>query len=119
MDIEGVPDTDSYYLIGVLVVSDGNRKFHSLWANDHSEEESIFIELLEIISSLSDYKIFHFGDYEKVALRKVKLRLPEKLHPKIDEILDHSVNVLSFVYSHFYLPGMILFFANSKNASFI
>lgn len=105
LDIEGMPYNDAYYLIGALVVSNGNKKFHSLWANNHSEEPAIFAELLEIISTVSDYRIFHFGDYEKVVLRKMKLRLPEKLHPKLDEILDHSVNVLSLVHSHFYFPS--------------
>jgi predicted RecB family nuclease len=105
LDIEGMPYNDAYYLIGALVVSDGNKTFHSLWADNHSEEPAIFAKLLEIISAVPDYKIFHFGDYEKVALRKMKLRLPEKLHPELDNILDHSVNVLSLVHSHFYFPS--------------
>jgi hypothetical protein len=105
LDIEGIPDSDSYYLIGALVVSEGSKKFHSLWANNRSEEPAIFEELLEIISSVPDFKIFHYGDYEKIALRKMKLQLPERFHSKLDEILDHSVNVLSLVHSHFYFPS--------------
>jgi predicted RecB family nuclease len=104
LDIKGLPDHDSYYLIGALVVSDGHEKFHSLWANIESEETAIFAKLVDIISAMSDYRIFHYGDYEKLALIKMKSRLPESFHQRIDEMLDHSVNVLSLIHSHFYFP---------------
>ncbi len=33
LDIEGIPDSDSYYLIGILIVSEGQETFHSFWAD--------------------------------------------------------------------------------------
>lgn len=104
-DIEGLPDHDSYYLIGALVVSDGHQKFHSFWANDESEEPVIFSRFTETVAAMQDFTMFCYGDYEKLALRKMKLRLPETFHKSIDEILNHSVNVLSLVHSHFYFPS--------------
>lgn len=104
LDIEGLPDQDSYYLIGALVVSDGYEKFHSFWANNESEEPIIFSDFIDLISAIPDYRIFHYGDYEKIALRKIKLKLAEGLHQRIDDMLEHSINLLSIVYSHFYFP---------------
>ena len=51
-----------------------------------------------------DYRIIHYGDYEKLALRRVKLKLPEGLRQRIDDMLEHSINLLSVVYLHFYFP---------------
>jgi predicted RecB family nuclease len=104
LDIEGMPDNGSYYLIGALIVSDNYEKYHSFWANNLSEELIIFSEFIEIISRISDFTLFHYGNYEKLALTKLKLRLPDNLHQKIDNILNHSINVLSFVHFHFYFP---------------
>jgi len=104
LDIEGLPDHGFYYLIGVLVVSNGYEKFYSLWANNVTEELSVFSDFIELVSTISDYKIFHYGEYEKLALQKVKLKLPEGLHKKMDDILAHLVNMLSLVHSHYYFP---------------
>jgi predicted RecB family nuclease len=104
LDIEGMPDHDSYYLIGALVVSADHEKFHSYWANNESEESVIFTKFINMVSAMSDYTIYHYGDYEKLALSKMRQRLPEILHKSVDEILNHSVNILSLVYSHFYFP---------------
>ena len=42
LDIEGLPDNDSYYLIGALVVSKEKEIFHSFWADHESQEPGIF-----------------------------------------------------------------------------
>ena len=104
LDIEGLPDNGSYYLIGALVVSDGMEIFHSFWADDKSEEPNTFTEFVEGISQLSDFRVLHFGAYETVALKRMKARLPEVLHPKIDAILERATNVLSLIHQHVYFP---------------
>jgi len=37
LDIEGLPDSESYYLIGALVVSGETETFHSFWSNQKSD----------------------------------------------------------------------------------
>ena len=86
-------------------MSSGYEKMYSFWANTESEEPAIWAEFIKNISAMTDYTIFHYGDYEKLALKKMKLLLPTILHHKIDDILNHSVNVLSLVYLHFYFPS--------------
>ena len=34
LDIEGLPDNESYYLLGALIVTEGQEAFHSFWASD-------------------------------------------------------------------------------------
>ena len=103
LDIEGLPD-DFYYLVGALVVADGRETFQSFWADSRPEEVTIFTQLAEALSGLTDFRIFHYGDYENTALKRIKTRLPNHLRSVIDTILSHSTNVLSLVYPRIYFP---------------
>lgn len=104
LDIEGLPDSKFYYLIGMLVVIKEEERFHSFWAKEQSEEASIFAQFVEIASALPDYRVYHFGNYETIALKRAKEKLPEHLQSKVDSILERSVNVLSVVHPHLYFP---------------
>jgi predicted RecB family nuclease len=104
LDIEGLPDNESYYLIGALVVSEGREIFHSFWADDESQEPDIFSQFVEAVCQWADFRILHYGRYETVALNRMKTRLPESLHAKIDAILERATNVLSLIHPHVYFP---------------
>lgn len=104
LDIEGLPDRDFHYLIGALVVSDGSETFHSFWADTHADEPSVFARFIETISNLADFRVFHFGDYDTVALKRVKPHLSEIHRSQIDVILGKCTNVLSAIYPHIYFP---------------
>lgn len=104
LDIEGLPDSDSYYLIGALIVSEDQEAFHSFWADQTSEEPRIFAGLAEVVSQLPEYRVYYFGDYEAVALRRIKERLPENVRTTIGAILERATNVLSIIHPHVYFP---------------
>jgi predicted RecB family nuclease len=104
LDIEGLPDSESYYLIGALVVSEGKEIFHSFWADDKSKEPSTFSEFVEAISQLPDFRILHFGAYETVALKRMKAKLSEFLAQRLNIILERATNVLSVIHQHVYFP---------------
>ena len=104
LDIEGLPDHESYYLIGALVVSEGKEIFHSFWADHESQESDIFSQFVETVCQCADFRILHFGGYETVALKRMKTRLPESFHAKIDTILERATNVLSVIHPHVYFP---------------
>jgi len=103
LDIEGLPDRDFYYLIGALLVTDGQEVFHSFWADTLAEQGTIFSQLAESVSGLPDFRVFHFGDYDTMALKKIAAFLPEA-HCGLEAILHRSVNVLSLVHPHVYFP---------------
>jgi predicted RecB family nuclease len=104
LDIEGVPDSGSYYLIGALIVSEGREVFQSFWADQNADELDIFSRFIEVVCQMDDLRILHFGDYEVVALRRMKGKLPEALHARIDMILERATNVLSVIHPHVYFP---------------
>jgi hypothetical protein len=98
------PDSETYYLIGALVVSGGTEIFHSFWADQKSDEPTIFVQFVETIRDLPDLQILHYGKYERAALSRMKARLPEGLHPTINALLDRATNVLSVIHPHVYFP---------------
>jgi predicted RecB family nuclease len=104
LDIEGLPDSQFYYLIGALVVSDGQETFHTFWADRESDEPIIFTQFAETVCLLANFRILHYGDYETVALRRIKVKLPECHHPKINMVLERATNVMSVVHPHIYFP---------------
>jgi len=87
-----------------LVVSEGKEIFHSFWADHESQEPDIFSQFVEAVCQWDDFRILHYGRYETVALKRMKTRLPESLHSKIDAILERSTNVLSVIHPHVYFP---------------
>jgi len=104
LDIEGLPDNDFYYLVGALIVSEETETFHSFWADQKSDEPTVFAQLVEAIRDLPELQILHYGKYERVALLRMKARLPECLHPTIDGLLERATNVLSVIHPHVYFP---------------
>ena len=104
LDIEGLPDSDLYYLIGALFVTEGEAIFHNFWADQKSDEQRIFVEFAEAVSQLHDFRVLHYGDYETTALKRIRDNLPECHQSQIDRILERATNVLSVVYPHIYFP---------------
>ena len=104
LDIEGLPESEFCYLIGALVVAGETETFHSFWADQKSDEPTIFAQFVETIRNLHEPQILHYGRYERVALLRMKAKLPEYLHPSIDALLARATNVLSVIHPHIYFP---------------
>jgi predicted RecB family nuclease len=104
LDIEGRPDRGSYYLIGLVVVEGGVESRHSFWADSEEEQPAIFARLLEKLAQYPEYHLFHFGNYEPKALRRITVRLPEDQQKQVEVVLRRAVNVLSIINAHVYFP---------------
>ena len=71
LDVEGLPDQDFYYLIGMLSAS-GHQdpRYISLWADQREDEARIWHAFLNTVA-LGVYNIFHYGSYESRFLRRM------------------------------------------------
>src|ERR1035438_5972803 len=63
-----------------------------------------FAEFAETLSQLEDFRVFHFGDYDTAALKRMKARLSEPHRRQIELVLGKCTNVLLAVYPHLYFP---------------
>ena len=103
-DIEGIPDRNFYYLIGVVIEHDGRSEDFSFWADEKSEEEAIFRSFVDTIPAHDAVRLFHFGSYESVAIRRMMGRMTVPYQDRLREIQSSAVNVLSIIRHHFYFP---------------
>ena len=98
-DIEGFPHHEGglEYLWGVSYFDrERNRQFRDFWAHDHDQEKQALIDFVDWVYSrwLADpgMHIYHYGSYEKTALRKLMGRYGVCEH-EVDTLLRNHVFV--------------------------
>ena len=105
LDVEGLPDRDFYYLIGIRVGAGDSVVQYSFWADDENGEKCIWDKFIDVLSATPNPRIIHFGSYETVFLKRMSER-----HGKLREnsaaatAIGNAVNLLSFVFAHIYFP---------------
>jgi predicted RecB family nuclease len=105
LDVEGLPDHDFYYLVGIRVGGGDNAAQHSFWADDRDGERFIWKKLLNAVSTIRDPRIVHFGAYETTFLKRMFARYGRPSDSSVAAIaIEHAVNLLSLVYAHIYFP---------------
>ncbi len=106
LDVEGIPDWDFYYLIGLRVRSNNSYVQHSFWANDPSQEKEIWVCFLQALAEIKNPQLIHYGSYETVFLKCMKERHSgaDDNSEFLDKLIAESVNVLSVIYAQIYFP---------------
>jgi predicted RecB family nuclease len=97
MDVEGLPNRDFYYLIGVRVGTGDDAVQHSFWANDENGEKRIWNDFLNVLSATANPRLIHFGSYETTFLKRMSARYGGPLeNSTASSAIKHAVNLLSF-----------------------
>ncbi len=101
-DVEGVPDRDFYYLIGVRVEGAARR---TLWADSAADEKRIWEEFTAIVSATNRPMLVHYGSFEKTFIKRMRDRHggPVEDSPA-GKALSSSTNLLSVIYAQIYFP---------------
>ena len=102
LDMEGNPDEDYVYLIGMIVAQGDSETTYSFWADDKEQEGHIFEEFLSEINKYEDFVVFCYGAYEGDFLKRMREQVKRKT--LVDRVLKALVNILSPIYSHIYFP---------------
>ncbi|SPE29774.1 transposase [Candidatus Sulfopaludibacter sp. SbA6] len=107
IDVEGTPDRDSYYLIGLRIPGATSVLQRSLWADDRADEESIWREFLQIITKIENPQLIYYGSYETVFLRRLTRRYGDTAgdaRSVVHGLMRSAQNILSVVYGRVYFP---------------
>lgn len=104
LDIEGIPDRNFYYLIGVIIKTSNTETNHSFWANNENEQEQIFIDFITLLQSLNEFTIYHYGSYEIQALKRIAKKLTTEQQEFLKTMIDKSFNVLNIFSNNIYPP---------------
>jgi predicted RecB family nuclease len=105
LDVEGLPDRDFYYLIGIRIESAEGSVHHSFWADDAKEEKLIWNEFLGILSEITNPHLIHYGSYETIFLKRMCERHGRPpAGSQVVSAVDYATNLLSFIYAQIYFP---------------
>jgi predicted RecB family nuclease len=105
IDVEGVPDRDFYYLIGLRIVSESQALRYSYWADTQDDEREMWANCLRTVGELASPRLIHFGAYETQFLKRMRARYPDVGNAlQLDELTSSAQNLLSVIYPHVYFP---------------
>ena len=106
LDVEGVPDRDFYYLIGLRIENGGSSIQHSFWADDISDQREVWTSFLHTLAKIDSPRLIHYGSYETVFLKRMKERYGDAAADPalVDQLIAGSVNLLSVIYARIYFP---------------
>ena len=102
IDMEGNAKGSFIYLIGILIVKNGEQTRYSFWADTPSKEKEIFTKFLTLLSTLNDTHLFYYGSYESRVLKRLLPLVPTDTLKNL--LVNRSTNVLSIIYSQIYFP---------------
>jgi hypothetical protein len=106
MDVEGVPDRDFYYLIGLRYEAEGSPVEQSFWADGPEGEHEIWRQCLRSIKQVENPQIVHYGAYESRFFKAMRERWEVSAEDCefLDRLIDGSVNLLGSIYGRIYFP---------------
>ena len=105
LDVEGVPDRDFYYLIGVRVGGGEGAIQHSLWAERKQDEGRIWAEFLGILAAIKNPTLVHYGSFDSEFLKRMSVRYRGPPTGSLTEQAIRSpVNVVTFCFGQVYFP---------------
>lgn len=106
IDVEGMPDRDSYYLVGLRVESDGGPVEHAFWADRPEDERGMWETCLRTLKSIENVQLVHYGAYETRFLRTMKKRYVSESSEAefVDRLIESSVNLVACIYGSVYFP---------------
>ena len=101
LDMEGVPDRGTTYLIGAVISKNGQEDCLSFWADSMDDEPRILEMLVQLADKYPDVPIYHYGSYEPRALDRIAKR--HNLNCAV--IKSRMVNINTFIFGRVYFPS--------------
>src|SRR5262249_9600905 len=92
LDVEGLPDRDFYYLIGLRFRTGRRVIQHSLWSANEEDEKCIWKEFLGILSGIKKPVLIHYGGFETTFLKRMYQRYGELVRgSRLAEVISSAV----------------------------
>jgi predicted RecB family nuclease len=100
LDIEGIPDEQTYYLIGLLVREREEEHFYSFWADTAENEKELWEQFIKRIRQYPHAPIYHYGHYDQKAIEM----LARRYDTNIDFLKRRLCNLTTYIYGKIYFP---------------
>ncbi len=100
LDIEGVPDRQFTYLIGLLICENDTTIYNAYWADAPDDEAQMWQQFLDKVSQYPDAPIYHYGSFDARTLTK----LAKRYDTDAEELIQQLVNVNKHIFGKVYFP---------------
>jgi len=105
IDVEGIPDRDFYYLIGLRIRTGDSIVQHSLWADISEDEAQIYFQFLNILKSIEKPSLIHYGSFETDFFKQMGVRYGVSVQSALENNGNHTpTNLLSIINGQVYFP---------------
>lgn len=105
LDVEGLPDRDFYYLIGVRIGHGDSAVQHSLWADTVADEGKIWREFLALLETIEQPVLIHYGSYETTFLKEMNGRHGKPPDESVAaKAIGSANNLISVIFAKIYFP---------------
>jgi predicted RecB family nuclease len=105
IDVEGLPDRDFYYLIGLRWPSLNGIEQRSLWADTTEDEPKLWTDLLAILSLIKSATLIHYGSFEATFFKKMADRYGAPPKDSVAaQALGSVINLVSVIFARIYFP---------------
>jgi predicted RecB family nuclease len=105
LDVEGLPDRDFYYLIGLRIGGGESAVQHSLWADTAKDEGKIWRAFLGVLERVEKPVLIHYGSYETTFFKRMCERHRKPPEGSVAaKAIEIAVNLLSVIFAHVYFP---------------
>jgi predicted RecB family nuclease len=103
--VEGLPDRDSYYLIGLRWPSVNGMEQRSLWADTKDDEPKLWTDLLTILSLINSATLIHYGSFEATFFKRMIDRYGAPPQDSVAaKALGSAINLVSVIFARIYFP---------------
>ncbi|MCG6533349.1 MAG: TM0106 family RecB-like putative nuclease [Syntrophales bacterium LBB04] len=104
LDVEGMPERDLYFLIGVRIPTADGFIQRSFWADSDKDEKQIWESFLGLLASVDNPILIHYGSFETIFLKRMIMRYGCPTNDALSKAIDNPVNLLSVIYARIYFP---------------
>lgn len=71
LDVEGLPESDFFYLIGVRFQTDRALVQQSMCADDKEDEKRMWAEFLTVLNGIENPVLIHYGHFETTFIKRM------------------------------------------------
>ena len=105
LDVEGLPDRDFYYLIGVRIGGGISTPIIACGRTTFADEKNIWREFLGVLQRVHNPVLIHYGSYETAFLKRMGDRYGKPREGSLAaKTIKAAVNLLSVIFAEVYFP---------------
>jgi predicted RecB family nuclease len=105
LDVEGLPDRDFYYLIGMRIGNGDSAFQRSLWADTVDDEGKNWQKFIATLETIEKPVLIHYGSYETTFLKRMADYYGKPVENSVAaSAIENPINVVSAIFAQTYFP---------------